>query len=447
MSDCCYAADSGWFIRSYEKAMKIVLTTAVWGKTYCALFANFSLPSLLAAENIPHLARGASFTFHIVTTKRDRRRLEGAPAMAVLRRYGNIDWEILEDYGVAQPPIGVNGKKYSFISALQNLAMERASDYDAIVFNYADFIWANGSLRHALELLEKGGSRKDAVLSFCMPVDRGAGIAALERHRVRSDPAVIDLTPRDGARIAIERMHREARRRFWDNAQNFTNTPSYIMWKVGDDGIIVRAYHQTVLALRIASDDPQSHRRIVRGSLDANFTAQIAATASFAFATDSDRVMVFSLFQTPLDSRLPSGMTREIALRNMLTEMVTPEQRHFAEHAIHLKLRDGSEAVWQQVVDASRHILEPLHVATRFDQTAYEKSQRTLGVIPLLRRRRVLNRIRLPVSRILSWLDFRCRLRPSFVVHPLLQRVFDIIEQPSLLLRSSRLRRLVRTRK
>ena len=427
--------------------MKILVTCAVWGKTYCELFANFSLPSLLAAENIPRLAQGATFTFHIVTTRRDRRRLEDAPAMAALRRYGEIDWEILENYGVAQPPVGTNSKKYSFISALQNLAIERARDHDVIIFNYSDFMWTNSSLRHAIELLDQGGDRKNAVLSFCMPVDRDAGMAALERYRVPSDSAVVDFTPRDGARIAVEHMHREARRRFWDDAPNFTNFPSYVMWTVGDDGIVVRAYHQTVLALRIEPDDPRSCRRIVCGSLDANFTAQMAATASFAFATNSDEVMVFSLFDTPLDSRLPSGMTREIALRNILVGMVTPEQRHFAEHAIRLKLRDGGEAAWQRVIDASWDILQPLHAATRFDQAAYEESRRTLGVIPILRRRPVLNRIRLPVSRILSWLDFRSRLRPSFVVHPLLQRIFDIIEQPSLLLRSSRLRRLARTRK
>lgn len=427
--------------------MKILIASAVWGKAYCELFANFCLPSLLAADNIPHLARGATCTFHIVTTRRDRRRLEDAPAITVLRRYGEIDWQILEDYGVARPPVGANSRKYSFISALQNLALERASDHDVIVFNYADFVWTNGSLQHAIELLDRGGNRKDAVLSFCMPVDRDAGMAALERYRVPSEPAVVDFTPRDGARIAIEHMHREARRRFWDNTSNFTNIPSYVMWTVGDGGIVVRAYHLTVLALRITLDDPPSRRRIVCGSLDANFTAQIAAEASLTFATDSDQVMVFSLFHTPLDSRMPSAMTREIALRNVLAEMVTPEQRRFAEHAIRLKLRDRDEAAWQRVIDSSWAVLLPLHAATRFDRAAYEGSRRTLGVIPILRQRPVLNRIRLPVNRILSWMDFRSRLRPSFVVHPLLQRIFDIIEQPSLLLRSSRLRRLARTRK
>lgn len=427
--------------------MKIQVASAVWGKRFCELFTNFSLPSLLAADNVPHLARGATCTFHIVTTRRDRRRLEDAPAIAALRRYGEIDWEILEEYGVTQLPVGVNSRKYSFISALQNLAIERARDHDVIIFNYADFIWANGSLLHAVELLDKGGNRKDAVLSFCMPVDSDAGMAALEHYRVPSDPAVIDLTARDGTRIVVEHMHREARRRFWDDAPNFTSFPSYVMWKVGADGIIIRAYHQTVLALRIAPGDPQSRRRIIRGSLDADFTAQIAATTSFAFATDSEQVMVFSLFQTPLDSRLRPGMTRECALRNILVGTVTPEQRQFAEHAIRLKLEQGSEAEWQRITDASWEVLHRLHTATRFDQAAYEENQQTLGMIPILRRRPGLNRVRLTVSRLLSWLDFRSRLRPSFVVHPLLQRIFDIIEQPSLLLRSSHLRRIVGKRK
>jgi len=420
--------------------MKILVTSAVWGKAYCALFTEFSVPSLLAAENIPRLARNATFTFHIVTTRRDRRCLEDAPAITALRRYGEIEWEILENYGVARPPVGTNSKKYSFLSALQNLAIERARDHDVIIFNYSDFIWANGSLLHAIQLLDAEGRRNDAVLSFCMPVDRDAGMIALERYRVHSDPVVVEFTPRDGARIAVQHMHREARLRFWDNAPDFTSFPSYLLWPVGEDGIVIRAYHQTILALRVRNDDPQFRRGIVCGSLDANFTAQIAATASFAFATDGDRLLVFSLFHTPLDSRLPHGMTREIALRNILVRVVTPEQRHFAEHPICLKLRDGNEAAWQQVVDASWNILRPVHVATPFDRSIYDDDQRTLGVIPVLRPPTVMNH----VSKILGRLDFRDHLRPSFVIHPLLRRMFNVIEQPSLLLHSSRLRSLAR---
>lgn len=383
--------------------MKILISNAVWGKTYCSVFTRFSLATLLASNNIPELAKSATITFHVVTTKRDRRQLSSDPAIVELQRYCQIEWEVIEDFGIFQPPEGSGGEKYPFLSALQNLAIKRAFDHDVIVFNYADFIWTNGSLTSAMELLVEGEKHFDAVLAFCLPVDRDPALPVLERYRQASHDNVIDLAPREGAKVAVENMHREAKNRLW-NSPGFTVTPSYLMWEVDSQGVVARAYHQTILALRVRANDPDYQQGIVRGSLDACLTAQLAKSGTVAFASDTERVLVFSLYHTPVDSRLPVGVTREMSLQNLLRGDVTPEQRPFAERPIFLKLRDGDDALWKKVSNESWNLLQRAHDTTDFDRALYNKNLETHGVIPEISRHNALRRhIFQPLMAFIRW--------------------------------------------
>ncbi|MDB5602023.1 MAG: hypothetical protein JWN71_4067, partial [Xanthobacteraceae bacterium] len=92
---------------------KVLISNAIWGKDYCAIFTRYSLASLLAEGNIPKLATLATITFHIVTTKRDRRLLVKDPAILKLKRYCQIEWNLVDDFGILRPPVGEGGAKYS----------------------------------------------------------------------------------------------------------------------------------------------------------------------------------------------------------------------------------------------------------------------------------------------------------------------------------------------
>jgi putative glycosyltransferase (TIGR04372 family) len=365
--------------------MKVLISNAVWGEKYCSVFTTASLASLLADGNIPGLSKRASITFHIVTTLRDRPRLEADAAVARLREYCAIEWEVAENFAVYSPPTGHGGEKYPFLSALQNIAIERAIGHDVIVFNYADFIWADGSLASTIDMISQDRPRPDAVLAFCLPVDRDAALPALEKYRQSRNPTAVTLSPRNGAKIAIERMHREARNRYWDSP-GFTNLPSYMIWNVGDQGVVMRAYHQSVLAMRVRPEDPGYLRGIERASLDAYMTAQLAERGNLAFANDAEKVLVFSLYDTIVDSRLPPGETRESSLQGLLRAIVTPAQRRFAEQPIHLRLRDGDPGDWRKAEDESWRILDEAQKKTPFDREAHDAIYQTHGLIPRLER-------------------------------------------------------------
>lgn len=371
--------------------MKILISNAVWGDSYCSIFARFSLASLLSPGNVPALAQKASITCHIVTTRCDRDRLLREPAIEELNRHCAIEWEVIEDFGFHKPPTGPGGKKYPFLSALQNLAIARSFDHDVIAFNYADFVWADGSLTTAVNMLVAGGAQTDAVMAFCLPVDRDWALPALETHRLTGAAGVIDLPPRDAARIAIERMHREARMRFWDGPF-VTNLPTYLMWPVDDHGIVLRAYHQTVLMMRVRPDDSWFRQGILRGGLDSSFAGQLAMSGAMCVANDTDKVLVFSLYHTPVDSRSPPGVTREMSLRSVLQADVLPEQRRLAEFPFFFRLRDGDEVKWKSVSEESWRILEEVQRTTEFDQATYDSHLATHGIVPPIKRRKFIIR-------------------------------------------------------
>lgn len=365
--------------------MKVLISNAVWGDSYCSIFTRFSLASLLSPGNIPALAQKASITCHIVTTERDRDRLLREPAIDELMRHCAIEWEIIENFGFHKPPTGPGGEKYPFLSALQNIAIARSLDHDAVAFNYADFIWADGSLTAAVDMLVAGGAQADAVMAFCLPVDRDWALPALETHRLAGASGVIDLPPRDAARLVVERMHREARLRLWDGPF-VTNLPTYLMWPVDGQGVLLRAYHQSILAMRVRSDDPRFRHGILRGSLDSSFGGQLAKSGSVCIANDTDKILVFSLYHTPVDSRLPPGVTREMSLRSVLQADVLPEQRRLAEFPFFFRLRDGDEAKWKSVAEKSWRILEEVQRTTEFDQAVYDQHLATHGVVPPIKR-------------------------------------------------------------
>lgn len=213
----------------------------------------------------------------------------------------------------------------------------------------------------------------DAVLGFCLPVDRDTGRGALAPYRtMRDDAHLIVMTSRAAAGIAIDYMHREARLRIWDNP-DFTTMPTYLIWRVEPDGVLIRAYHQTVLALRVDAGDPDYLAGIQRGSLDGYFSELLADKSGVRHATDSDEVMVFSLHHTVGHSAAPTDRTRDECLRDCLRTSIGPGQRRFAERPFMVKRDLSAGRRWTEVAQESEAILSAFHATTPPDPAAFER--------------------------------------------------------------------------
>lgn len=355
--------------------MKVLLTVAAWGRKYAELFAQYSLASQLSPNNLPRLGRDHDVTYHIVTTAADYEWLLQQPSVIELERHCTILWDRMEShgYGPNTVPAGLDDRKYPFLSLLQNLAFAQSRDHDAIVFNYADFIWADGSLTNTMAMLENS---VDAVLSFCLPVDQTSGTATLDKSRAGKDD-ILNIPPRQLARFAIDHLHKEAKLRIWNSPQ-FTRSPSYMLWPVGSDGLIIRAYHQTILALKVQHGDPQFFAGIVRGSLDGYFSSIVGRGGHVVHAADSDAVMAFSLYHTDIDSVARDTTSRESLMRTIgLT--ASEEQRRFVEVPIRVKANFSEPDAWNKIEAQSRAELNDIHRAIPFDAEAYERFHEERG--------------------------------------------------------------------
>lgn len=356
--------------------MKVLLTVAAWGQKYAELLARYSIASQLALNNIPRLAKEHDVTYHIVTTSADREWLRQQPTIVRLERHCKILWDVMEAHGYSPNaiPAGLDDRKYSFLSLLQNLAFAQSRDRDAIVFNYADFIWADGSLTNSVEMLSED---VDAVLSFCLPVDQKPGMDALDRRHRKKNEDALTVAPRELAKLAIDHLHSEAKLRFW-NAPEFTGSPSYLLWPVGSDGLVIRAYHQTILAMKVRHDDPQFFAGIPRGSLDGYFSSLAGRLNRAAHAVDSDSVMIFSLYHTGTSS-VARGQTSRDSLRRVLGVIASEEQRQFAQVPIRVKSDFTDPEKWVEIERRSWAELANIHREVPFDRQAYDRFHDEMG--------------------------------------------------------------------
>lgn len=365
--------------------MRVLFAVAVWGRDYVGTFVNFSLASQLASQNIPALAVRHSVAYHIVTTRRDRKRLEQHANLQMLARYCEILWDEIEDldYDARQIPGEVDGEKYPFLSRLQNLTFGRSLDFDVVLFNYADFVWSKGSVPYVVGLMS---GETDAALGFCLPVDRRSGQKVLRRHQsVSADGVIIDIAARDLSALAVVNLHREVKLRVWDGSR-FSSLPTYLLWPI-DGGLLVRAYHQTVLALRVRKDDTEYRAGIRYGSLDGYFTALLAEKGNVRHAVDSDAGLIVSLYSTPVDTALLPGDSRDDALRRCLQHSVSAGQRRFAETPILIKGGDVSQDALRRITDESWRTLQVYHRSVDPDPKAFESTYKTFGDIAALESR------------------------------------------------------------
>jgi hypothetical protein len=365
--------------------MRIFLSVALWGRKYAETFAQYSLASQLAQGNLPLLGGKHQLTYHIVTTRRDADWLRAQPTCRCLEQHCKVVWDLIEDhgYGLALIPTGPDGEKYPFLSRLQNISIARSIEHDVIIFNYADFIWTDGALSRAIDMMR---GDVDAILTFCPPVDSKKAKQALDAIGTGERTDALSLPARAGAGIVVDHLHREARRRIW-GASTFTSLPTYLIWPVGDQGLLLRAYHQTVLALRVRPDDPGYRGGIARASLDGYFTATLAESGRVEFAADSDQVLVFSLYETRVNSSLRRGENREQAMRKCLREFVSEGQRRFAEVPLFIKRDFTDSAAWEATARESWRILSHFHLTTPCDRAAFDEAHDAFGNIASLEQR------------------------------------------------------------
>ena len=327
----------------------------------------------MAADNLIKVAKHHQITLDIYTTKKDYEIL-----IKNLNRFekeiGVIRYTFIEELGYQKKniPGEVGNQKYSFLTELQNEALKKSDDYDYIIFNYSDFIWTNESLSNLIDLLD---NETDAILGFCLPVDKQKFIESINKDKNKYYVGdVLEIENKKSVELALNNLHRETRLRYWESS-NFTIFPSYLIWNIPDEGIVLRAYHQTILALKTKL---QYLKEGIsgQGSLDGYVSSLVAQFGNYKIADDSNKIFIYSLYETGLDSLAPPWITREESLVRSLVQYITVPQRDLAKIPIKIKKNSINKENWDEVINKSLEDISVLHDAAEFNNNLYIKKNK-----------------------------------------------------------------------
>jgi hypothetical protein len=194
-----FATASQWFEQAADLPPQpgaLRLSLPVWGADYVDA-ASTLLATLLAPGNLPALVQRRPVRLDITTTERDRAALEVRPIVDALRRHAAIDYTILPDLVVAQPP--PPDFAYWIMSAAHHASLMRARRTGTdLSFLTADMTLSDGSLRAAQRFLDEG---MQAVLVSALEVDP---------PRATPDGSALSVTTDEIVRGGLVRLGLEA---------------------------------------------------------------------------------------------------------------------------------------------------------------------------------------------------------------------------------------------
>lgn len=331
--------------------MNILISTVVWGRRHFQNFVEYSLPSLLSRHNIPRAAENNNITLLLLT---EESHIEEFKRMNIYRRSSSLvgyDFHTLEQHGFNPKniPGSYDAKKYRFLSVCHNIIIALSKSYDVHVFNYADFIWSDGALSHILAAFEEEDIF--GLLGFCIPVEEKRIKPILQSERSAQNSS-IQISSYRAVDLALEHLHREALLRNW-NGKHISHTPSYLYWEVPEEGILLRAFHHTLLAAAPLKASEIYAKGITHGTLDSSFSAAIAEHEKTRIAADSSKIFIFSMHDTFGTSRSHHANKKEI-LTSFISQYVSKTQLRNFKTPILIKRRHNSNMeIWSRYIESS----------------------------------------------------------------------------------------------
>ena len=321
--------------------MKYLFSMVIWGEEYAREFLELSLPSQLAEGNIDGSAWHDGSEYLILTTWKDAEIIKVHPAFHLLKKRLKVRFAIIK--------LSPESKMYKLASLCQMEAIRVGEDFDAVFFSYPDFIWSQGGMGNVAARIAEGC---DAVLS---PVPRAitedmAEILPKLRTPAPASPtpSVLNLSSRDLVSLSLENFHPGMWDFCWDT-EKFSVFPSTVMWKIPDQGILMRSYHLHPLVIR---SQPANINYYVRFSvsLDEEYLPIIfKGDDTIHYVEDSDECAVISLSSretvfSPVRDRPPASVP---LLARWAEEYASVLHRSCVKHSLRWHYAPVDEPLWE----------------------------------------------------------------------------------------------------
>ncbi len=267
---------------------RVRLLIAVWGADYIARFCRTALPSLLSADNLPHLARLHPVEVAFLGRAGERALVEASPAFGRLRTVAAVGFIAIDDILARyfEPAAGgyPTALTYAFYRGVQ-AAGAAALETDFIFWN-ADFVAADGVFRTLAELIAAGVR---CTFAPSLRVDSAAE-EALSGCR-SADGSILTIGPRQWVELALRFPHPTVRAQTLNRyEERMIDTVNQLYWQIDDKLIVARVFLMFMLHLR-----PERLWEEVYGDCDYVFAPEMVPSSDYHYVTQSDRILLIEL--------------------------------------------------------------------------------------------------------------------------------------------------------
>ncbi len=290
-----------------NKKKTVKFLTVIWGDRYIEEFAQVSLPSYLAPENLPYMAEHTDLGVLIMTSKDSVAKLKENAVFKQLEAVCPVEFILIDDL--------ITNGVYGVVLTLAYARGIRSCGEDQVnthfVFMNSDFVVANGSLKTLTKEIEDG---KSVVMASSLRASAEAVMPAL-LDAVDQEKMQLSMEPREMVRLALADLHPTVVAKTINQDFVSSSTHNQIYWAIDKQTLLGRCHLIFMLMIK-----PERPLPPINSYCDYGLVPELAPSAVMSAIEDSDRF--FMLEAQPAKQELeflrcgvrsPSEIARELS--------------------------------------------------------------------------------------------------------------------------------------
>ena len=222
--------------------LKVKFLTTVWGPRYIEEFARVSLPSYLAAGNLPYIAAETDLEIVIMTSRDSVQQFYEISIFNRLRELCPVRYIFIDDLITT----GSYGVTLTLAYARGILDSGEEQTNTNFVFMNSDFVLADGSLRTLVCKLKNG---ERCVMAPSLRAVSEATLPELLKA-VDQISATLSKPPRELVRLAFHNLHPTVIGKTVTQNLFTCETHNQIYWQVNESTLLARYHLLFMLAIR-----------------------------------------------------------------------------------------------------------------------------------------------------------------------------------------------------
>ncbi|MCH7868916.1 MAG: hypothetical protein IH881_14560 [Myxococcales bacterium] len=327
------------------------VVNVVWGTEFTRLMADVTLPTNLSDGNLPALSRAADVN-HIHCTRESEVMLRDSAIFPKL-----ADTVAVEFHTIESEDFFGSRSQHALLTDRHRHAVAIAQRRDEILIILApDAIWSDGSFLRMHELAHDGAR---TVMMAVPRATKSSFLTALETKFPEDISSGVTLDNRTIMRLLLENLHICANNHIW-REERLTSWPSQLLWRVGREGLLVRAFHLHPVLIR-----PTLWDGAMPGTIDGEYVANaIQETSKIYVVRDSDEIAgveISATIEGNVHRSTPntdSGTKRVAAWMRRSTNSL---HRQYVRNMIRLHANEidpACETLWNAAEEASNAVLD-----------------------------------------------------------------------------------------